>query len=325
MIMKLKNIFLALGGAMLLSCSMASCSDEEEYDFDGIAYERIYFANATTVTTGAVVKTPVGNFTSLDGEKTIKTTAPTTKAIQVKFAIDNSLVDAYNEKNGTEYAAAPNGVFTLSTDQLTIEADTTSSKEGLALTISEAGVEQLEPGNEYLIPVVIAGSSDADYRPSSNVGFAYYLVSVTSKLIDENGTLDGLTLLNKTGWTVSCTDNGATNLQNIVDGSNSTYAKFSRADNHEVVIDLGSEQAFKGIEVYFRNYFYAFDSCELDYSTDGSTWNGIGTVANNWSSSLSCVLYGSVSARYVRIKGNFYYNYSWASSYWRMYEFSLYN
>ena len=196
--------------------------------------------------------------------------------------------------------------------------------------------------------MVIAGSSDADYRPSSNVGFAYYLVSVTSKLIDENGTLDGLTLLDKTGWTVSCTDNGATNLQNIVDGSNSTYAKFTRGDNHEVVIDLGSEQAFKGIEVYFRNYYYAFDSCELDYSTDGieiygrywymgldgceleystdgSTWNGIGTVANNWSSSLSCVLYGSVNARYVRIKGNFFYNYSWASSYWRMYEFSLYN
>ena len=170
--------------------------------------------------------------------------------------------------------------------------------------------------------MVIAGSSDADYRPSSNVGFAYYLVSVTSKLIDENGTLDGLTLLDKTGWTVSCTDNGATNLQNIVDGSNSTYAKFTRGDNHEVVIDLGSEQAFKGIEVYFRNYYYAFDSCELDYSTDGSTWNGIGTVANNWSSSLSCVLYGSVNARYVRIKGNFYYSYS---SYWRMYEFSLYN
>ena len=173
--------------------------------------------------------------------------------------------------------------------------------------------------------MVISDSSDADYRISSNVGFAYYLVQVSSKLIDENGTLDGLTLLNKTGWTVSCTDNGATNLQNIVDGSNSTYAKFSRADNHEVVIDLGGETSFKGIEVYMYRYYYGFNGCELDYSTDGSTWNGIGTVANNRSSSLSCVLYGSVSARYVRIKGNFYYNYSWASSYWRMYEFSLYN
>ena len=63
MIMKLKNIFLALGGAMLLSCSMASCSHEEEYDFDGIPYNRVYFANANVVTTGAVIKTPVGNFT----------------------------------------------------------------------------------------------------------------------------------------------------------------------------------------------------------------------------------------------------------------------
>lgn len=309
----------------MLAGSFASCSDEEEYDFDGIPYTRIYFANATTVTTGAVIKTPVGNFTSLDAEKTIKTTSPTTKAIQVKLAIDNSLVDAYNEKNGTEYVAAPDGVFSLSTDQLTIEADTTSSKEGIALTISEAGIEQLESGSEYLVPVVISGSSDADYRPSTNVGFAYYLVSVTSKLIDDNGTLSGLTLLDKTGWTVSCSDDGATNLQNIVDGDSNTYAKFSRADNHEVVIDFGGETSFKGIEVYMYRYYYGFNGCELDYSTDGTTWNGIGTVANNRSSSLSCVLYGSVSARYVRIKGNFYYNYSWASSYWRMYEFSLYN
>ena len=325
MIMKLKNIFLALGGAMLLSCSMASCSDEEEYDFDGIAYERIYFANATTVTTGAVIKTPVGNFTSLDGEKTIKTTAPTTKAIQVKFAIDNSLVEAYNEKNGTEYAAAPDGVFSLSTDQLTIEADTTSSKEGLALAISEAGVEQLEPGTEYLIPVVITDSSDADYRPSSNVGCAYYLVSVTSKLIDEYGTFDGLTVLDKTGWTVSCTDNGATNLQNIVDGNKNTYARFSRADNHEVVIDLGGETSFKGIEVYMFRSYYGFNFYELDYSTDGTTWNGIGTIVNNLSSSIRCVIYGSVSARYVRIKGDFVFNESWAKGYWLMFEFSLYN
>ena len=325
MIMKLKNIFLALGGAMLLSCSMASCSDEEVYDFDGIPYNRVYFANANVVTTGAVIKTPVGNFTSLDATKTIKTTAPTTKAIQVKFAIDNSLIEAYNEKNNTEYVAAPDGVFTLSTDRLTIEADTTASKEGIGLVISEAGVEQLQPGNDYLVPVVIAGSDDDNFRPSSNVGFAYYLVSVTQKLVNDEGSLDGLTLLDKTGWTVSCTDDGATNLQNIVDGSDATYAKFTRGDNHEIVVDLGSETAFMGIEIYGRYWYMGLDGCELEYSTDGSTWNGIGTVANSYSSSLSCVLYGSIKARYVRIKGTFVYNYSWATSYWRMYEFKLYN
>ena len=322
MIMKLKNIFLALGGAMLLSCSMASCSDEEVYDFDGIPYNRVYFANANVVTTGAVIKTPVGNFTSLDATKTIKTTAPTTKAVQVKLAIDNSLIEAYNEKNNTGYEAAPDGIFSLSTDRLTIEAGTTVSKEGIGLVISEAGIEQLQPGNEYLVPVVIADSDDDNFRPSSNVGFAYYLVSVTQKLINDEGSLDGLTLLDKTGWTVSCTDDGVTNLQNIVDGNNATYARFSRGDNHEIVVDLGSETAFKGIEIYQRYYYMGLNGCELEYSTDGTTWNGIGTIANSYSSSLSCVLYGSVKARYVRIKGTFYYNYS---SYWRMYEFKLYN
>ncbi|MGN0213522.1 MAG: BT_3987 domain-containing protein [Muribaculaceae bacterium] len=322
--MKFKNIFLALGGALLLSCSMTSCSDEEEYDFDGIAYTRVYFNNATTLTQGAVVKTPVGNFTSLDGEKTIKTTAPTTKAIQVKFAIDNSLIDAYNEKNGTEYIAAPDGLFSLSTNQLTIEADTTASKEGIALTISEAGIEQLEPGNEYLIPVIITDSSDANYRPSTNVGFAYYLVSVTSKLIDDNGSLDGLTILDKTDWSITSSDTGVTNLQNIIDGVNSTYARFSKGTDVSITFDLGKETAFKGIEIYEYYYFYGIRNASIDYSLDGETWSGIGDIQYRASSTIPVVLYGSVQARYVRLKiADFFY--SSYPSYCRLYEFSLYN
>ena len=325
MIMKLKNIFWAIGGALLLSGSLAGCSDDEEYDFDGIPYNRVYFANANVLTSGAVSKTPVGNFTSLEGEKTIKTTAPTTKAIQVKLAIDNSLVADYNTANGTKYIAAPDGLFTLTADYLTIEADTTASKEGIALAISEAGIEQLQAGNDYLVPVVITESNDNNFRPSTNVGLAYYLVSVAEKLINEDGSLDGLTLLDKTGWTVTCSDESATNLQNLVDGSNSTYPTFSRADNHEIIVNLGSEQAFKGIELYFYRYYYGFDAAEFDYSSDGTTWNGIGTVESSWTSSIQCVLYGSVKAQYVRIKGSFFYNYSWAKSYWRMYEINLYN
>ncbi len=325
--MKLKNIFLAMGGALMLCGSFASCSDDKTYDFDGIDYQRVYFNNATSLTEGAIVKTPVGNFASLDAAKTIKTTAKTTQAIQVNVAIDNSLVAEYNTAHNTDYLSAPDGVFSLSASSLTINADTTGSREELKLAVSEAGISQLEAGKSYLVPVAIQSSSDSNFRPSSNVGSAYYLVSVTEKLINEDGDLSTLTAIaDKTGWSASCNDSGVSDLQNIVDGNNSSCASFQKGTDVEVVVDLGKDTSFSGIEVYFYRYYYAFNDITFEYSTDGTTWSGIGTIENSWTPSLSCVLYGPVTARYVRFSGSFMYGaYSWASYYLKIYEFNLYN
>lgn len=322
--MKIKNIFMALGGALLMTCSMASCSDDEKYDFDGIAYDRIYFNNATSLAEGSVVKTPVGNFTALDGEKAIKVTAKTTKDIHVKFAIDNSLVGEYNDKNKTEYEAAPDGVFSLSTDQLTIEADTTASKETLKLAISDANIEKLESGKSYLVPVTITGSDDSNFRASSNVGVAYYLVSVSTKLIKDDGTLDGLTkITEKSTWRVTCNDSGAGNLQNIVDGNESTTASFSQSSDLVITVDFGGEVEFSAVQAYFSRYYYGFNDVTFEYSTDGSTWQGIGTVSGGYSNpNPAAVLYGAIKAKYVRVSGTFMY--TWSSYYWKFYELNLY-
>jgi len=320
--MKIKNIFLALGGALLLSGSLASCSDDEKYDFDGIPYDRIYFESATTLAEGAIVKTPVGNFASLDGEKGVKVTAPTTKAIHVKFAIDNSLVEAYNEAHKTEYEVAPAGVFSLSTEALTIEADTTASKEKLALAIADDGIDKLESDKSYLVPVLISGSDDANFRASSNVGVTYYLVNVSTKLIKDDGNINDLTKIeDKSTWTVTSNDSGASNLQYLVDGQNSTSPTFSIGQNLEITVDFGGDLEFSGVEAYWNRYYYGFNGMKLEYSADGTSWNTIGNVSSSYSSSTTCVLYGAIKAKKVRITGSYYYNYSF---YWKFYEFNLY-
>lgn len=325
MIMKIKNIFLALGGALLLSGSLASCSDDEKYDFDGIPYDRIYFESATTLAEGTIVKTPVGNFASLDGEKGIKVTAPTTKAIHVKFAIDNSLVEAYNEAHETDYEVAPAGVFSLSTEALTIEADTTASKEKLALAITDDGIDKLESDKSYLVPVLISGSDDANFRASSNVGVTYYLVKVSTKLIKDDGNINDLTKIDdKTGWTVTSNDPGASNLNNMVDGNNNTNASFSKGEDVEVVVNFGKETSFAGIQIVWGGYYYAFGTSKIEYSTDGTNWSGIGSVnaSGNWSAATTtCVLYGAISAQYIRFSGSTYYP-SWYRP--SIKEFNLY-
>ena len=316
---------MVLGGALLMTCSMASCSDDEKYDFDGIAYERIYFGNANSLTEGAVVKTPVGNFASLDGEKAIKVTAKTTKDIHVKFAIDNSLVGEYNDKNKTEYEAAPDGVFTLSTDQITIEADTTASKDGLKISISDANIEKLESGKQYLVPVTITGSDDNNFRKSSNIGVAYYLVSVSTKLIKDDGTLDGLTeITDKSNWKVTCNDSGASDLQYIVDNNTNTSASFSRSDDIVVTVDFGGEVEFSAMQTHFSRYYYGFDGITFEYSTDGANWQGIGSIAGPTYSNANpyAVMYGAIKANYLRVSGSFMY--PWGSYYWKFYELKLF-
>ncbi|MGM9811487.1 MAG: BT_3987 domain-containing protein [Muribaculaceae bacterium] len=321
--MKLKNIFLALGGAMLLSCSFASCSDDEEYDFDGIPYTRIYFANPKALVQCAVTKTPVGNFFSFDGEKSIKTTAPTNSTLNVEFAIDYNLVEEYNKANGTNFEVAPDGLFSLSTNSLTIEADTVASKEGIAVRINEYDVDKLEAGKSYLIPVVITKSSDSNFRPSSNVGCAYYAVTVSTKLLNDEATLDGLTKLDKTGWTLTTNDTGASNLDKAFDNNTTTYVKFSKGTDIEVIIDLGSETYYKAIELYSPSFIYGFREVSIEYSIDGVDWGQIGTLPFVRSTSLAAVLYGSIPSRYIRLKGDFYY--ASYPTYCRIYEFSLYN
>ena len=89
-----------------------------------------------------------------------------------KMAINNSLVEDFNTKNGTSYLVAPEGSVTLSKNSLTIE-DGNKVSDQLNLVVHG---EQIDFLNQYLIPVTIESvtegklSADADYKT------IYYLI-----------------------------------------------------------------------------------------------------------------------------------------------------
>lgn len=76
----------------------------------------------------------------------------------VVFAVDNTLIEAYNADNGTEYTALPEGV-TVTISECTMAKDATTAYA--TVSISEDDAKTLVEAAEYLIPVKMTDVSPA--------------------------------------------------------------------------------------------------------------------------------------------------------------------
>ncbi|MDR1680222.1 MAG: DUF1735 and LamG domain-containing protein [Prevotellaceae bacterium] len=103
----------------------------------------------TTPLVPVTVSAPSAVYT-LTAKATSLVSAPTT----VTFAIDLSLVEAYNRDNGTAYTAAPAAAVQLDGATAVIELNKKVSSE---VTLRVASLDGLTEGREYLIPVTITG------------------------------------------------------------------------------------------------------------------------------------------------------------------------
>ena len=93
---------------LLAPCSLllTSCSDDEQYDVVGNPDNLVYFkANADNTFHGMVIHTPVGDFGDINAKFPVRILRPARQNTQVKAVVDYTMVDAYNEANGTSYAA----------------------------------------------------------------------------------------------------------------------------------------------------------------------------------------------------------------------------
>ena len=81
--------------------------------------------------------------------------------MEIGYEIDNSLIAAYNEKNGTDYKAAPAGLLALDAAASTISAGESSTNFSLRLSSSKLLEDISVLDEKYLIPVRMTSISDA--------------------------------------------------------------------------------------------------------------------------------------------------------------------
>lgn len=135
---------LALG-----TVAMASCSDGDDFDYN----KKGIFVTGTE-------SNPLVKFNVEDTPSTYALTAQTTKKtesdVKVDFAIDNSLVDEYNEKHGSSFFAVPDGTVAIENPEVTISSGSALSNTAQVKVLSTEGWDD---SRTYVIPVTIKNVS----------------------------------------------------------------------------------------------------------------------------------------------------------------------
>ena len=321
--MKFSRIKYMALAVMAAALCFQSCSDDEHYDVVGNPNNLVYFKTVGgPVATCTVTHTPVGDFGEVKASFNVAIQRSNSSTTKVTAVVDNSLVDEYNAKHGTEYSAVPDGLVEAGSLTTTIERDTVGSSEPIEVSVPESAFAQLTEKGGYLIPVRLS-SVDGNGKASGERGTAYVVINVESKLINAGaGAADmpGTLMTDYSGVMASYTAGGTVDaLSQLFDGdvTNGTALRTDEQDGKgtTMVFDLGQQRNVSGLRVarYYKSWYggwwieqYYFSQLDIEYSNDGSTWNEAGTVTESDMSKGNgyqyVAFYGAVPMRYMRIK-----------------------
>ena len=311
---QMKYVCQSLAITLLGAISLTACGDDEHYDFPGDAYNRVYMPSKTTAY--EVISTPLETMLTLDYELSLSCTQESSETIRATVEVDNSLIGAYNEANGTNYAAMPDGVLVMENVTMTIEPGTQETVEPMRITATDDAAVLVTLTNKggYLVPLRIVSAEGGNARPSTNMSTQYLAVSYSELLIDSDATeadIKGTLVADQSGWTA--TTNGRVEtwfepIETLFDGDASTSCYISGDDVINIDIDMGREYSFDAITLYeSSSYGWGEPSVwgslssgmTISTSSDGTTWSPIGKIEKD--ASVYCIFYAPVTTRYIRL------------------------
>lgn len=221
-------------------------------------------------------------------------------AITVKATVDNSLIDAYNSENNTDYKPLQ---VSLTPENINIAVG--SNKANLGLTLGDyTGIANDE---KYLIPVKFSITSGVGAELSSDVAYIK-IVKLPLYIINRGSTQpSGCTLIPyEESWTG--TINGDASFTENVLATPDDIGQYSwTTTNSQIVIDLASAKTVNVIEHRFWEWYYALNNIkDVQTSIDGNNWTDWGDA--NIGTYGVCYLEFSKPAkfRYIRWKAGDY-------------------
>lgn len=259
-----------------------------------------YLSGNTTAKT-SIVNTPVGVFGGISAKFTAALHHAIGSDAKVSVTVDGSLVSAYNTANGTAYEQVPSDVVSA----LTVTPGTITAGETSAVVSVEAPLDKCGSLTKpaYLLPVrlTITYSGGTTQTVESAVG--YIIITVEESLVqDSPSALVGTPCEDgDTEWTCL----SANNLDPDAMSTSGWALQGNDASSSDFVVDLGRERKFTAFTVY--SYVINSEKTRVYLSRDNKTWTDLGsvegksTVRGNRYSEQWYVLYGGVSARYVKV------------------------
>lgn len=169
-----RNFFYQSLAAATLVLAASACDNtdySEKSPFDNSAYLNVAsYRNSETFTFNRRVTEQTRTFA-------VKLAYPATVNVTAQLAVDPSLTDVYNAKNGTDYPTLSPDHYELSARSVTIAAGKTQSQD---VDIRFNGLDQLEIDATYVCPVAITASDGVELMEGSRV--MYYLVRRSSAI-----------------------------------------------------------------------------------------------------------------------------------------------
>ena len=261
-----------------------------------------------------IVNTPVGVFGGVDSKFTVSLKASVYTDVQLSAEIDNSLIAAYNEENGTSYEALPSDFASV------LKVNATTIKPGelsgdVAVTMDSEKAKQLS--GSYIVPMHIAMTySDGTKKVFDEP--VYTTIGVKETLINDNATsIPGTKGDVKTYSVVSAENLDPEEFSGLFsDDWNASWPFLEKKETAAFTVDLGAEKNL----VAFNIDNYVGKEYTLYFSNDGNTWKEIGSTAghdavydrNTYNQAY--VMYGAVKCRYIKADMKLDTN-SWAWSY----------
>ncbi len=260
----------------------------------------------------AIVKTPVGVFGEISGSFTATLLHAIGSDVKISATVDNALVEEYNAEHSTSYAALPTEVAnTVEVTAATIAAGETT---GTVKVTADKEKAQTLSGTAYLLPLRLTATYADGTTQTIETAKVYLTLSFLESLINSNPTeITGTIQQDCSAW--ECI--AATNLYKEEMSFDGWRPTASGVDNASFTVDL---KGVHKVSAFMAScYVMQSNGARVYLSTDGNTWTDLGSTAdcksirdNNWNSWY--VLYGGVSARYVRFDFTLNAN-SWAWSY----------
>ena len=247
-----------------------------------------------------IINTPVGVFGGVDSKFTVALKASVYTDVQLSAEIDNSLIAAYNEENGTSYEALPSDFASaLKVNAATIKPGELSGD--VAVTMDSEKAKQLS--GSYIVPMRIAMTySDGTKKVFDEP--VYTTIGVKESLINDNATsIPGTMGDVKTYSVVSAENLDPEEFSGLFSGGwDASWPFLEKKETASFTVDLGAEKNL----IAFNIDNYVGEEYTLYFSNDGNTWKEIGSTAGHTAVydsntyNQAYVMYGAVKCRYIK-------------------------
>lgn len=321
---KIRNI-LRMSHILLTFISLVclySCNDNEQlydvYGDKGAIYVNELTGSSVSLASGYVLSTPSGSLGKVQVKFPVRSTMPVKEDIEVRFKVNNDLVQTYNEKYNTEYKTLDLEYLALLNTAVHITKGDLESRDSVSIYLPEEKFQSVESG-DYLLPVEV--DTVIGYLPLTKLkektiyylSFNVFYNPHNVRPIGSEGDA-GTLVTDRTSWTISYT--GEINYGELTDliagddlvGPSAYTGGIWNMDVDYFTIDLGKVHSdILGVYVLYSKTSWEWKSVKVSTSLNNENWDVQGNTTvkssgdNRDDKGIAKFVF-PVAARYIKIE-----------------------